>query len=118
MANVIITIGTINYSVSAEQAKSIETICKAVGKVENGNTTKSTPSDTKVEKKDYDPIYTVGKDGKSVKIESCPTKVFYAVKATIKAHGATWNKDSKTWVFETKKACGEFEKAWKEGKKN
>lgn len=77
-------------------------------------TPKATP------KKEYAMPYVV--DGTKVTIKSTdgaymPSKVFNAVKFCIKQNGGTWDKTAKVWKFKSKKAVGEFEKAWKDGKK-
>lgn len=71
-------------------------------------TTKAEPKADKIA------VYTKTSDGKGVLVGTngyIPTKVFKGVTYSLKQAGAKWNKDTKAWTFDTKKACTEWCKA-------
>lgn len=100
-------------NVPVEMARGIEAMLQPykVKVTEKTNTTKAKVEAPKAEAKAKVEVYTLNKDGKSVTIGGngfIPRKTFYAVTCSLKEAGAKWDNKTKTWTFDTKKACTEW----------
>lgn len=110
-----LTINNSEYAgVPVELAQTIEKMLAGfkVTATKAKTTTKTAPK-AEPEKK-YAKVYSVLTGGKGVTVGNdgfIPTKVFKGVTYSLKLAGAKYDKDTKAWMFGTKKACTEWCKA-------